>query len=239
MANPGNSVSVNGHGERRPHPQSGAMRFGQERKELSRDFVEPPLEEWNKQSAEVLKKNYKLTAREVSSILQGYKDDVLWADDSFKSNHQSHKMWRLWMILATGLLAVVNFALVALIPYQLRYSQELFVVAALCGTCLTVVANVEHFLDKAGEASKWRERRELFLNQFREYSSKWLLDVDALGNTRKAYRNARRLYRELIDSDRVLRQKLKQVDRLDDKARRKIDNQMGNWMLSGRRERVP
>ncbi len=65
MPNSGNSVSVNGHGERRPHPPSEA----QERKELSRDFSEPPPEDWNKQSPEVLKKNNKLTAREVASIL--------------------------------------------------------------------------------------------------------------------------------------------------------------------------
>jgi hypothetical protein len=225
MPNSGNSVSVNGHGERRPHPQ--ATRFAQEGKELNRDFVEPPLEDWNKQSPEVLKKNHKLTAREVSSILEGYKADLIWADESFKSSDQSHKMWRLWMILATGLLAAVNFALVALIQYN-PYSEALFVVASLYGTCLAVVANVERFLDKAGEASKWRERRELFLNQFREYSSKWLLDVDALGKTPAAYRNARRLYRELIDSDQVLRQKLKQMDRVDDKE----SDSLNNWISS-------
>src|SRR5262249_15206295 len=64
---------------------------------------------------------------------------------------------------------------------------------------------------KADEASTWRDQRELLLNHYREYSSKWVNYVEAFGETPTAYSNAGRLYKELVDSDQVLRQQLRQL----------------------------
>jgi hypothetical protein len=78
--------------------------------------------------------------------------------------------------------------------------------AALYAACLTIAQNIERSLKRAGEASTYRDHRELLLSQYREYSSKWVNYVEAFGETPIACRNAGRLYRELVDRDQILRQ---------------------------------
>ena len=84
-------------------------------------------------------------------------------------------------------------------------------VAVLYAGCLTIAQNIERSLKKADEASTLRDQRELFLNQYREYSSKWVNYVEAFGEAPTAYRNAGRLYKELVDSDQALRQQLRHL----------------------------
>jgi len=60
------------------------------------------------------------------------------------------------------------------------------------------------------------EARELLLSRYREYSSKWVRYVEAYGKTPTACINAGQLYRQLIDSDQELRQRIKQLTEVQD-----------------------
>ena len=97
-------------------------------------------------------------------------------------------------------------------------------VAVLYAGCLTIAQNVERSLKKVDEASNWRDQRELLLDQYREYSSKWVNYVEAFGGTPTAYRNAGRLYKELVDSDQILREQLRQLESPSSKAARNSGN---------------
>src|SRR5262249_20697989 len=94
---------------------------------------------------------------------------------------------------------------------SITVSQILTAITALCAALLTVVGNVENFLNLGAQAAGFREARDLLLSRFREYYSKWVYHVDAYGKTPTPCMNAGRLYRQLVDSDQELRQKLKQL----------------------------
>jgi hypothetical protein len=70
---------------------------------------------------------------------------------------------------------------------------------------------VENFFNRGEQAAGFRETRDLLLSRYREYSSKWLYYVEAYGKTPTACINAGQLYRQLVESDQELRQKIKQL----------------------------
>jgi hypothetical protein len=123
------------------------------------------------------------------------------------------------MIIAGGMLTLIN----VLAAVQLHGPQWiptlLSAVAAVYAACLTVAGSVEYFYNWSDRARGFRESRELLLNQFREYSSKWVYYVEAYGKTPKACTNAGQLYRELVDSDQDLRQKLKELTEVQERGK--------------------
>src|SRR5262249_51407158 len=92
-------------------------------------------------------------------------------------------------------------------------------VAAVYAACLTVAGNVEYFYNWLDRAAGLRESRELLINQFRDYSAKWVYYVEAYGKTPKACANAGQLYRELVDSDQDLRLKLKDLTEIKERGK--------------------
>jgi hypothetical protein len=94
----------------------------------------------------------------------------------------------------------------------MTYPIALNAIAALYAGFLTVAGNVGNFLNSGEKAQGFRESRDLLLDLYREYCFKWFYYVDAYGsNSAMACFNAGRLYRQLVDTDRGLRQKLKQL----------------------------
>jgi hypothetical protein len=70
---------------------------------------------------------------------------------------------------------------------------------------------MESLFNRGEQAAGFRETRDLLLSRYREYSSKWVHYVEAYGKTPIACTNAGQLYRQLVDSDHELRQKIKQL----------------------------
>jgi hypothetical protein len=138
------------------------------------------------------------------------------AVELYKLSSRSHRQWRFWTIIATGMLAAINVcAALELLKIPLWGGTSLPTilsgVAALYAAGLTVAGNVENFFNKGEQAAGFREARELLLSRHREYSSKWLYYVDAYGKTPTGCMNAGQLYRQLVDSDQELRQQIKQL----------------------------
>ena len=209
----------NGLEERRPDPasQAGPPKTRSKR-ELSRDdLVEASLDDWEKQSPEVRERYYKQTEVDFFAIVDPYLEDSNSATVRSLKALRSSRRWQIGLTIATGLMTIMN-GFVALnlkddkwawVPAALATAMP--AVAVLYAGCLTIAQNVERSLTKTDEASKWRDQRELLLNQYREYSSKWVNYVEAFGATPTAYRNAGRLYKELVDSDQILREQLRQL----------------------------
>jgi len=182
-----------------------------------KQLVEPSLEEWKNQAPEVREKYYKQTYVDFFAMVNSYLEDANSATRLSLEALKSSRRWQLGLTIATGLMTMIN----GLVALKLDDPQWVWVPAVLATTmpavavlyagCLTIAQNIERSLKKADEASTWRDQRELLLNHYREYYSKWVNYVEAFGETPTAYRNAGRLYKELVDSDQVLRQQLRQL----------------------------
>jgi hypothetical protein len=201
---------------RRPDPGSQAgPRKTRSKREFSRDLIEASLDDWEKQSPEVRERYYKQTETDFFAIVNSYLEDVNSATVRSLKASRSSRRWQIGLTIATGLMTIIN-GFVAFdhpkwvwVPAALATAMP--AVAVLYAGGLTIAQNVERSLKKADEASTWRDQRELLLNQYREYSSKWVNFVEAFGEAPTAYRNAGRLYKELVDSDQVLRQQLRHL----------------------------
>lgn len=115
------------------------------------------------------------------------------------------------MIIATGMLAILNTVAALKVFSDASWSPFLSAAAAFWAVALTIASNIENFQNRGERATGFRESRDLLLNRYREYYFKWFYYVEAHGRTPKACMNAARLYHQLVDSDQELRQKLKQL----------------------------
>jgi hypothetical protein len=106
---------------------------------------------------------------------------------------------------------LLNFPIWTSPSFAVTFPAVLNAIAALYAGALTVAGNVENLYNKGEKAAGFRESRELLLNRYREYCFKWFYYVEAYGKSGKACMNAGRLYRQLVDSDQELRQKVKQL----------------------------
>jgi hypothetical protein len=185
-------------------------------KQVSYHLVQPSAEDWKNQEPEVTARYYDQTELDFFAIVNDYLNQANWAAERYRSSLLSHRRWRFWIIIATGILTAINVcAALALLekPFWGEISPAAFlsVVAALYAAGLTVAGNVESFFNRVEEAAGFREMRDLLLNRYREYRSKWLYYVEAYGKTPAACVNAGQLYCQLVDSDQELRQKIKQL----------------------------
>jgi hypothetical protein len=159
-----------------------------------------------------------LPSEDFFAIVEDYRPQANLATELYWSSLKSHRRWRFWIIIATGILAGINVG-AALASNttntSLAYlSPLLTALAALYAAGLTVAGTVENFINKREEATGFREVRELLLSRYREYRFKWLYYVEAYGKTPTACMNAGRLYSDLLYSDQELRQKIKQLTEL-------------------------
>jgi hypothetical protein len=193
----------------RPNPP----RSAEQHKQINYNLVQPSPEDWESQDPQTIAQYYAQTESDFFSIVDSYRQQANDAVAAYRDAARSDGRWRFWTIIATGILALINIlAAVQLLRDGPQWIPVLLsAAAAVYAGCLTVAGNVENFLNWSERAAGFRESRELLLSQFREYSSKWVYYVEAYGKTPKACANAGQLYRELVDSDQGLRQKLKQL----------------------------
>jgi hypothetical protein len=202
-------------------PPGGQFGPGAElRRDSDYELVQPAAEDWGSQSQQVIEHYYAQAESDFFRIVNDYLDQANLAAERYKSLSAAHANWRLSMIIATGVLAAVNvcaaFDLLKIdlwgsSPHAVTLPVVLNALAALYAGGLTVVGNMENFFNRGEKAAGFRESRDLLLNRYREYSFKWFYYVEAYGKTGKACMNAGRLYRQLVDADQELRQKLKQL----------------------------
>jgi len=193
-----------------PEPTRSAEQY----KQINYNLVQPSLEDWQSQDPQTIETYYEQTEAEFFNIVDSYRLQANEAVAYYRDAVRSHVRWRFWMIIAIGILALIN--VLATLQFLNEKSPSwipalLSAVAAVYAGCLAVAGNLESFFNWFDRAAAFREQRELLLNRFREYSSKWVYYVQAYGKTPKACVNAGQLYRELVDSDQVLRQKLKDL----------------------------
>jgi hypothetical protein len=224
-----NSPGMREHGE--PEDESKAKRRQRSRRltqgplrtdphslknELQRDrglaLLQPIEADWAEQSPEVLEQNYQQAEADYFDIVDDYLAQANLATERYKESSNSHARWRFWMIVATGVLAVLNtFAALKLIGDSKTLSIWLSAAAAVYAVILTIAGNIEGFRNRGEKAAGFRESRDLLLDKYREYYFKWFYYVESYGKGPRASINAARLYRELVVADQELRQKLKQL----------------------------
>ncbi len=220
----------NGPEERKPdlQPQAGPLKkitnppsrqklhSARKRKAFRSDLIAPSTEDLKNQPPEVLARYYAQIESDFFSVIKDYLDEANAAARQFKKYSGSQRRWQFWIIVATGMLAAINVCaafefLKPWGPTGIPLPTLLTAVAAVYAGGLTLVQNLNCFLHNPQQAVVFHETRDLLLTRYREYSSKWVYFVEAFGETPTAWRNAGRLYRELIASDQQLRQNLKQL----------------------------
>lgn len=191
-------------------------------RDIEYDLSQPAPEDWAKHPADIIERYYAQAESDFFQIVNDYLDQANRAAQRYRELSKSHSRWRFWTIVATGGLALIN-ACAAFDLFQMPLSKPnvqgvqvtlpavLNVIAAIYAGALTVSGNLENFFNAGEKATGFRESRDLLLNRYREYSFKWFFYVEAHGKTAKACANAGRLYRQLVDSDCELRQKIKQL----------------------------
>ena len=200
----------------RPKP----LRSAEQHKQINYDLIQPSLEDWERQDPQTVAQYYAQTESDFFIIVDSYRKLANEAVAKYRDAARRHGQWRFRMIIAGGMLTLINvLAAVQLLKDPQWIPTLLSAVAAVYAACLTVAGSVEYFYNWLDRATGFRESRELLLNQFREYSSKWVYYVEAYGKTPTACANAGQLYRELVDSDQDLRQKLKELTEVQERGK--------------------
>jgi hypothetical protein len=210
---------VQSHAARSKGSRPKPARSSEQHKQIHYNLVPPSIEDWQSQDPQTIAQYYAQTESDFLSIVDSYRLLANEALAHYRDAARSHGRWRFWTIIAIGILALIN--VLATMQLLKEESALLSAVAAVYAGCLAVAGNVESFLMWPERAVAFRESRELLLSRFREYSSKWVYYVEAYGKTPKACVNAGQLYRELVDSDQDLRQKLKQITEPEVQGREK------------------
>jgi hypothetical protein len=197
-------------------PSRRKPRLAEGHKQVSYRLVEPSIEDWKNQEPEVVAQYYGQIELDFFAIVNDYLNQANVTANLYRLNLRSHQRWRIGITIATGILAAINVCAVFALPKtplwgEISLSALLSGVAALYAAGLTVAGNVESVFHRVEQAAAFREMRDLLLSRYREYSSKWVYYVEAYGKTPTACTNAGQLYRQLVDSDHELRQKIKQL----------------------------
>lgn len=198
-------------------------------KDTGYDLHEPTPAEFGEQDPEALSAYYVQVQSDYFLIVDEYLEQANLAARQFKKLSLSYSRWRLGMVVATGILAAINvtaaFELLGKFPKiggDISIPALLNAIAALYAGCLTIANNIENLFNKGQKAAGFRESRELLLTAYREYYFRWSYYVIGFGVSTKSCINAGRLYHQLIDFDRELRAKLKQLTEVPENATAKI-----------------
>jgi hypothetical protein len=132
-----------------------------------------------------------------------------------QTSSRSHGRWRHLLIILTGGLAILN--LLAAYKWSADagvsgfLAAHLSLFAAIYAGTLAVVTNLESYHNFLGRAQAHRESREIFLDSYREFEMLWHIRVRPHGYRPEACVNAASLYRALVQRDRELRGKLREL----------------------------
>lgn len=138
---------------------------------------------------------------------------------------QLYRRWRWIIIIATGLVVIVNIVAAYSVTSLddsasfLTLARNLSISAAIAAAILAILANLENFSNPVERAQGYRESRELFVTAERRAKQRFRTFVIALYPSSVACRNATVLEAELAEIDRDLRMKLKELTAAKDANR--------------------
>jgi hypothetical protein len=161
------------------------------------------------------------------NILDEFFDEANACVGVVTSSLQSNTRWRLSLIALTGGLAILNLVTAFVAAHQsgtAGWVASFTLLAALYAAGLAIVTNLESFFNYAGRAQAYRESRELFLDAYREFEMLWHVRVRPFGDRPEACANASELYRLLVERDRELRGKLKDLTVTEKPDSKKTDS---------------
>src|SRR5262245_51326403 len=149
---PGISVvpAEKGPDEREPQGQSHAAgpkgsrpkppRSTEQRTQINYNLVQPSLEDWESQDPQTVAQYYAQTEFYFFSTVDSYRQQSNDAVAAYRNAARSQGRWRFWMIIATGILALINvLAAVQLLKDGPQWIPALLsATAAVYAGCLTV-----------------------------------------------------------------------------------------------------
>ena len=127
--------------------------------------------------------------------------------------NERHTNWRWLLILATGVLALLNLYAAWDPPpnFPLPHDRQILsLVAAAYAASLIVLGNLEAFSKSLERAQAYRQARELFLNANRQYEQHWHSYVRPFGDSASACVNASKLHEMLVSKDVEVRETVKE-----------------------------
>ena len=89
-------------------PSRRKPRFAEGSKQVNSHLVQPSPEDWKNQEPEVIAQYYKQTEVDFFGIVNDYLSQANSATNLYRRSSLSHRRWRFWIIIATGMLAAIN-----------------------------------------------------------------------------------------------------------------------------------
>jgi hypothetical protein len=159
---------------------------------------------------------------EYESRLDEFIDTADYCADRAKVYSRLYRRWRWIIIIATGLVVIVNiFAAYSVNTGSTvtNVATVVSILAAVAAAVLAILANLENFSNPVERAQGYRESRELFVTAERRAKQRFRTFVTALIPSPVACRNATVLEAEITEIDRDLRMKLKELTAAKDTNR--------------------
>jgi hypothetical protein len=146
-------------------------------------------------------------------ILRDFFKQANLCTDNFKGCDQKYARIRNAIILATGIMAIINIfaACMAGLSGSIG-SMVVSVFAAIYAAALTVLVNFENHYKYADRTQRFRQIRELYLDAAREFEKDWPRYVEAFSDEAVACLNASKLCDEIYKQDIEIRKKAIEIE---------------------------
>jgi hypothetical protein len=89
-------------------PSRQKPRFAEASKQVGSHLAQPSPEDWKNQKPEVIAQYYAQTESDFFGIVNDYLSQANSATNFYRRSSLSHRRWRFWIIIATGMLAAIN-----------------------------------------------------------------------------------------------------------------------------------
>jgi hypothetical protein len=182
-------------------------------------LIEIEREMWVSISSEVRIEQLGLLNERYHQLLDEIYNSANVCVDRYQSLSRLHWHWRRAVIIGTGIVALANLFTAHKAGDPKNLSTNPALIAAVLAVVLTIIVNLESFVNALDRAQSYRESRELFLDVAREFDRRWDIYVRPLGDNPEACLNASELYRQLVAKDRELRTKFKELTKTDSKKK--------------------
>jgi len=179
-------------------------------------LADVPLEYWKGLDKEQVTYCYHKLQTYFGTLLEELRAQSNDAVAAYDQCVRRHHQWRLTIIVATALLAIINMtAAGTTLTFTLgsrEYSLAAFctVLAAYYAVMLTLLSNLESYLGYPERKASARETRELYLDAYRTFEAHRLTYILPYSITPQACHNYNILYVQLLAKELELRRKVLQ-----------------------------
>jgi hypothetical protein len=210
------------HGEARPGPTPEDELQAAEAAAMARLASMPgaSLEYWASLDDESREQCYDQLATYYGGLLEEFRVSANQSVAQYLGFSRLGQRWRLWLIVLTGLLALLN-VLATSWPDALDGKDVrgyISFAAAIYAVLLALGTNLESYSNFADKKLGARDSRELYLDAYREFEMLRLTHVYPFGYSPQGCFNFHLLYRQLVEKDVELRRKLKQLSETNERG---------------------